>query len=135
MLQATNADKSALKLNPFLWKSFESLCQRGENPDPTSIFTVNNVLDNLGHCQGINPILQYANAIALPASQQHQQPQHFSSCVTSGSVTSTPLQSQPAKTNVVESTPQQPQLTMSMITPVHNQIESTIGGMESCFTA
>jgi hypothetical protein len=121
-----------------LWKSFESLCQRGECPDPASIFNLGSV-DNLSHCQGFNPILQYANAVTLPS--QFRQPvttvtQHFQTHVNSASVTSTPLQQQQqpnvAKANVVESTPQ---LMMSMITPVHNQIESTTTGLDSCFTA
>jgi hypothetical protein len=41
----------------------------------------------------------------------------------------------------IDVTPQQqqnppmPNLMLSMITPVHNNIESTLGGMDSCFTA
>ena len=169
--QAVNAERKALKLNPFLWKSFESLCQRGDNPDPATIFCLSNS-DNFVQSQGLNPILQYANSLAT--QQQQQQPatalpttttatavHHFAPHVNSGSVTSTPItnsssshqQQQPIKSfphpgqvNSIEMTPQQqqqqlqqnglpvPQLMMSMITPVHNQIESTLGGLDSCFT-
>jgi anaphase-promoting complex subunit 3 len=55
--QATAADLAALKLNPFLWKSFESLCQRGEAPDPAAVFSLATV-DTLSYCLGVNPILQ-----------------------------------------------------------------------------
>lgn len=197
--QAIEAERKALKLNPFLWKSFESLCQRGDNPgenltlmtstycldfhlyllynilkivstDPASFFNIANV-DNFVQCQGLNPILQYANSFAVPQvianAQQGNAPavattvattNHFVPHVNSGSVTSTPItgsnphtsihipQQQPAKPflhpgNVaaVEATPQPsglpvPQLMMSMITPVHNQLESTLGGYDACFT-
>jgi hypothetical protein len=156
-----------LKLNPFLWKSFESLCQRGDNPDPASIFTLSNI-DNFVQSQGLNPILQYANSLATQQQQQHTTAlptttttalHNFAPHANSGSVTSTPItnsssqqhQQQPIKSfahpgqvNCIEVTPQQhqqqqnglpvPQLMMSMITPVHNQIESTLGGLDSCFT-
>uniref|UniRef100_U5EPH1 Cell division cycle protein 27 homolog n=1 Tax=Corethrella appendiculata TaxID=1370023 RepID=U5EPH1_9DIPT len=35
---ANEACRRALKLNPFLWQSFADLCNRGEKPDPNSIF-------------------------------------------------------------------------------------------------
>ncbi len=138
--------------------------------DPASFFNIANV-DNFVQCQGLNPILQYANSFAVPQvianAQQGNAPavattvattNHFVPHVNSGSVTSTPItgsnphtsihipQQQPAKPflhpgNVaaVEATPQPsglpvPQLMMSMITPVHNQLESTLGGYDACFT-
>ncbi|KAG4075080.1 hypothetical protein HA402_008145 [Bradysia odoriphaga] len=35
---AAEANKRALKLNPFLWQSFADLCNRGHKPDPKAIF-------------------------------------------------------------------------------------------------
>ena len=43
--KANEADKRALKLNPMLWKSFESLCQRGDFPDPETIFNADIIED------------------------------------------------------------------------------------------
>ncbi|PIK47242.1 putative cell division cycle protein 27-like [Apostichopus japonicus] len=36
--KATEAYKHCLKLNPFLWNSFQVLCDLGEKPDPESVF-------------------------------------------------------------------------------------------------
>lgn len=40
---AAEACRKALYLNPFLWQSFQNLCDRGVKPDPepANIFTVN----------------------------------------------------------------------------------------------
>uniref|UniRef100_A0A2M4AIZ3 Cell division cycle protein 27 homolog n=1 Tax=Anopheles triannulatus TaxID=58253 RepID=A0A2M4AIZ3_9DIPT len=35
---ANDASRKAVKLNPFLWQPFADLCNRGEKPDPDSIF-------------------------------------------------------------------------------------------------
>ncbi|XP_053673182.1 cell division cycle protein 27 homolog [Anopheles nili] len=35
---ANDASRKAIKLNPFLWQSFADLCNRGEKPDPDSVF-------------------------------------------------------------------------------------------------
>lgn len=40
---AIEANKRALKLNPFLWHPFVELCNHGHNPDPHSIFQIQNV--------------------------------------------------------------------------------------------
>ena len=82
----------AIRLNPFLWKSFEALCRRGDAPDPSKTFSLAHV-DNFRHCHGANPILSTANSgggsgsgsgphallhvpattAAKPKEQQHQQ--------------------------------------------------------------
>ncbi|XP_072378224.1 cell division cycle protein 27 homolog [Diabrotica undecimpunctata] len=49
--RAVDAWKKALKLNPFLWSSFELLCKMGEKKDPAEVFQINNI-ENLSMCQG-----------------------------------------------------------------------------------
>ncbi|CAG9856673.1 unnamed protein product [Phyllotreta striolata] len=49
--RASEAWKKALKLNPFLWTSFESLCKIGDKPDPKAIFQITNI-ENISMCQG-----------------------------------------------------------------------------------
>lgn len=46
---AAEACRKALSLNPFLWQSFQDLCDRGVKPDPEpfKIFKVNNFLFKL----------------------------------------------------------------------------------------
>lgn len=62
--KAVDADRKALRLNPFLWKSFESLCNKGDSPDPNKVFSTSN-LDSFSHCHGSNTIISFVN--------QHQQ--------------------------------------------------------------
>ncbi|EEB14099.1 cell division cycle, putative [Pediculus humanus corporis] len=52
--------KKSLKLNPFLWHSFEQLCNLGYEPDPNDIFTVSK-MENFTCCHGINPVVNYVN--------------------------------------------------------------------------
>lgn len=52
--------KKSLKLNPFLWNSFEQLCNLGCEPDPNDVFTVSK-LDNFSCCHGVNPVVNYVN--------------------------------------------------------------------------
>lgn len=47
---ALEANKRALKLNPFLWHSFAELCNRGHKLDPNTIFHIDNV-DTFATCQ------------------------------------------------------------------------------------
>lgn len=49
--KAAEALRRALKLNPFLWHSFEELCNCGEKPDPLRTFQVSN-LDSFIMCTG-----------------------------------------------------------------------------------
>lgn len=51
--RAAEALRRALKLNPFLWSSFELLCKIAEKPDPNTIFQLND-LENLSKCHGNN---------------------------------------------------------------------------------
>lgn len=50
--KAPEAFRRALKLNPYLWSSFLSLCGLGDNPEPHNIFHLSN-LDNLSTCHGL----------------------------------------------------------------------------------
>lgn len=43
--------KKSLKLNPFLWSSYEYLCKIGDKPNPQNIFSLNG-LENLSMCHG-----------------------------------------------------------------------------------
>lgn len=47
---AIEANKRALKLNPFLWHPFADLCNQGHKPDPNAIFQIQNV-DTFATCQ------------------------------------------------------------------------------------
>lgn len=51
--RAIEAFKKALKLNPFLWSAFESLCDMGDKPNPNSYFNLAD-LENLSLCNGTN---------------------------------------------------------------------------------
>ncbi|XP_015119214.1 cell division cycle protein 27 homolog [Diachasma alloeum] len=53
--KAIEAHKLALKLNPFLWHSFEELCNVGEKVDPSKIFQLDK-LDNFAMCHGTNQL-------------------------------------------------------------------------------
>lgn len=50
---AAEANRRALKLNPFLWQSFADLCNRGHKPDPNQVFQFSNN-DTFSTCQGSN---------------------------------------------------------------------------------
>ncbi|GAB6019681.1 anaphase-promoting complex subunit cdc27 [Chamberlinius hualienensis] len=51
--KAAEAYRKSLKLNPFMWSSYEALCNMGENPDPSKIFQFTSA-ENLSMCQGNN---------------------------------------------------------------------------------
>ena len=54
--KAKEADRAALDLNPFLFKSFEALCNRGpDHPNPYKVFNAES-LTNLNYSVGINPV-------------------------------------------------------------------------------
>lgn len=53
--KANEAHKLALKLNPFLWHSFEELCNVGEKIDPVKIFQLDK-LDNFAMCHGTHQL-------------------------------------------------------------------------------
>ena len=52
-IKACEAYKRSLKLNPFLWNSFECACNLGEKLDPVKCFQVSG-LDNFSMCNGSN---------------------------------------------------------------------------------
>ena len=52
--------KKSLKLNPFLWDSFEQLCNLGNQPDPNELFNVSK-MDNFSCCHGVNPVVNFVN--------------------------------------------------------------------------
>lgn len=56
--KANEAHKLALKMNPFLWHSFEELCNVGEKIDPTKTFQLDK-LDSFAMCHGTSPIINY----------------------------------------------------------------------------
>ncbi|XP_067120824.1 cell division cycle protein 27 homolog isoform X1 [Centruroides vittatus] len=58
--KAIESYRKSLKLNPFLWTSYESLVNLGERLDPTKIFNVTN-LENFNTCQGNNPLVNLMN--------------------------------------------------------------------------
>lgn len=62
--KAAEADRKALKLNPFLWQSFESLCSAGEVSDPPSIWDPD-MVDTLAHCTGSNPVMNLLNSSSV----------------------------------------------------------------------
>lgn len=54
-VKGNEAHKLALKLNPFLWHSFEELCNTGEKVDANKVFQLDK-LDNLSSCIGSAPV-------------------------------------------------------------------------------
>ncbi|CAG9770507.1 unnamed protein product [Ceutorhynchus assimilis] len=72
--RAIEAWKKALKVNPYLFSAFESLCKIGENPNPTSIFQSENIGNtSLGQGQLINNIesLVITNLSPVPINTQY----------------------------------------------------------------
>ncbi|XP_054717235.1 cell division cycle protein 27 homolog [Uloborus diversus] len=63
--KAAEAYRKSLKLNPFLWSSYESLLSLGEKPDPRQIFNISNV-DHLSLCHGTNPLVNLVNKTSVP---------------------------------------------------------------------
>lgn len=64
---AADADRKALKLNPLLWKSFESLSLAGEKVDVESVWDTSS-MEELAHTTGTNPIMNLVNAATTAAS-------------------------------------------------------------------
>lgn len=62
--RALDSYTKSLRLNPFLWSSYESLINLGDRPDPAKIFSVSN-LDNFSTCQGSNPLINLVNKTSL----------------------------------------------------------------------
>lgn len=73
--RAADAFKKALKLNPFLWSSFEILCKLAEKPDPNSIFQLNE-LDSLTKCHG-NSINNIESVVITNSTPNQDNPQYI----------------------------------------------------------
>lgn len=63
--KAAEAYRKSLKLNPFLWSSYESLISLGEKPDPCKVFNISNV-EHLSMCHGTNPLVNLVNKTPVP---------------------------------------------------------------------
>lgn len=63
--KAADAYRKSLKLNPFLWSSYESLVNLGDKPDPTKVFNISNV-EHLSMCHGTNPLVNLVNKAPVP---------------------------------------------------------------------
>lgn len=66
--RALEAYKRALKLNPFLWSCFQTMCTMGDKPNVNSYFNLGD-LDSLSHCHGSTTILPNQSTSTLPPSQ------------------------------------------------------------------
>lgn len=75
--RASEAYRRALKLNPFLWHSFEELCNRGEKPDPVRTFQIstldsfNMCTGNISHTIGNNVNGPYVNSVTCHSSNSN----------------------------------------------------------------
>lgn len=63
-VRATEAFRKSLKLNPFLWSSYESLINLGDTPNPAEIFNVSSI-ENFNLCQGSNPLINFVNKTSM----------------------------------------------------------------------
>jgi hypothetical protein len=73
--RGNEAHKLALKLNPFLWNSFEELCNVGEKVDPTKVFQLDK-LDSFAMCHGTVSTLNYVTEpdLIVPGSNANSTP-------------------------------------------------------------
>uniref|UniRef100_UPI00358EAA14 cell division cycle protein 27 homolog isoform X2 n=1 Tax=Myxine glutinosa TaxID=7769 RepID=UPI00358EAA14 len=61
--------QKSLTLNPFLWTSFESLCENGQNPDPEQLFRLS-ATQNLNFCQSNYPLMCGTASNAADTTQE-----------------------------------------------------------------
>lgn len=117
--KAVDADKKALLLNPFLWKSFESLCNKGEAVDPDKVFQVSK-LENFASCHGVNPIVNLVNQSVGGGNVTREK----SSVKPAPGVLQTPSNTaavaQTPNNNVPSSDPKQPLMTPNNFQPSPN---------------
>jgi len=52
--------EKSLKLNPFLWDSYEQICNLGGTLKPDEIFSLTKI-DNFKCCHGVNPVVSLVN--------------------------------------------------------------------------
>ncbi len=122
--KANACEQRALQLNPFLFKSYETLCNSGVFPDPTKVFTLDG-LESLSRCHGHNAILSLANSLSgapgftVPPEQpaQHAFPHPAISVC-------------PPQVNAT-STPNMAQVQANMITPQFQKQLQITGGLGS----
>lgn len=74
-LRAIELWKKALKLNPFLWSSFEHLCKIGDKPNPQNIFQINEI-ENFSTCHG-NSISNTDSVIITNSTPIQDNPESF----------------------------------------------------------
>uniref|UniRef100_A0A182QJ66 Cell division cycle protein 27 homolog n=1 Tax=Anopheles farauti TaxID=69004 RepID=A0A182QJ66_9DIPT len=66
---ANDASRRAIKLNPFLWQSFADLCNRGEKPDPDSVFQLTSTdIFQTSQAHHYNSIVWFGGAAAAAAA-------------------------------------------------------------------
>jgi anaphase-promoting complex subunit 3 len=144
--KAADADRKVLKLNPLLWKSFESLSLAGELADPEVIWDPAG-LESVARCTGSNPVMNLVNAASaqqparpvtpVPAPPGPETPQQLpGQKVASLSALSTPTPCQPPRPHIQlndsslnNSATSTPQPAGGMETPLmgYNSIASTPG--------
>lgn len=52
--------EKSLKLNPFLWDSYEQICNLGGKLKPDDVFSLSKI-DNFKCCHGVNPVVSLIN--------------------------------------------------------------------------
>lgn len=52
--------EKSLKLNPFLWDSYEQICNLGGYLQPSDVFSLTKI-DNFKCCHGVNPVVSLVN--------------------------------------------------------------------------
>ncbi|KYN01396.1 Cell division cycle protein 27 like protein [Cyphomyrmex costatus] len=73
--RGNEAHKLALKLNPFLWHSFEELCNVGEKVDPSKVFQLDK-LDSFAMCHGTVSTISYVTEpdLIVPGNNANNTP-------------------------------------------------------------
>lgn len=73
--RGNEAHKLALKLNPFLWHSFEELCNVGEKVEPAKVFQLDK-LDSFAMCHGTVSTLSYVTEpdLIVPGNNANNSP-------------------------------------------------------------
>lgn len=139
--RATEAYRKSLKLNPFLWSSYESLINLGDSPNPAEIFSVSS-LENFSMCQGSNPLVNFVNKTNIdsvgddikvvggggPAAASRLSLQQLSAGCTSPA--QAPLLVM--RSTVTTSTPctENPPLAVMISTPEQSAVESITGSIK-----
>ena len=75
--QAVDFYKKSLRLNPFMWSSFEAVCNIGEKIEPAKYFTINSALNayknQILDQENINPAFNLINQQQQQQQQQQNQ--------------------------------------------------------------